>query len=245
MAVLYKMQKTPSPFNSTNGDYLLFLRANHGINVVNKHIIVMPNKLQELTEKLYNEGLSKGKQDGEELLRQAHSEADDIIAKAKAEAARIVAESQKEADDLKTKVTSDLKMAATQSISVTKQEMERLVVTNITRQAASECLSSADFVKEMIKAIVGAFNPANATPVDLDIVLPESLRAQIEPFIANEVRKQFKSEIRVSYSDKVKGGFNVMPQGEGYMLQFTDEEFSNLIASYLRPATKKILFGKA
>ncbi len=205
----------------------------------------MPNKLQELTDKLYNEGLSKGKQDGEELLRRAHSEADDIIAQAKAEAARIVAESQKEAEDLKTKVTSDLKMAATQSLSVTKQEMERLVVTNITRQATSECLSSADFVKEMVKAIVAAFNPANATPVDLDIVIPESLRTQIEPFVANEVRKQFKSEIHVSYSDKIKGGFNIMPKGEGFMLQFTDVEFSNLISSYLRPATKKILFGKA
>ena len=31
----------------------------------------MQNKLQELTDKLYNEGLSKGKQEGEELLAKA------------------------------------------------------------------------------------------------------------------------------------------------------------------------------
>ena len=31
----------------------------------------MQNKLQELTDKLYNEGLAKGKQEGEELLAKA------------------------------------------------------------------------------------------------------------------------------------------------------------------------------
>jgi hypothetical protein len=37
----------------------------------------MPNKLQELTDKLYNEDLSKGKQEGEEILANAKVQADD------------------------------------------------------------------------------------------------------------------------------------------------------------------------
>ncbi len=43
----------------------------------------MQDKLQELTDRLYNEGLSKGKQEGEELLQKAHAEAEAIVAKAK------------------------------------------------------------------------------------------------------------------------------------------------------------------
>ena len=41
----------------------------------------MQNKLQELTDRLYNEGLSKGKQEGEELLAKAKVQADEMIAK--------------------------------------------------------------------------------------------------------------------------------------------------------------------
>ena len=40
----------------------------------------MENKLQELTDKLYNEGLSKGKKEGEEILANARKEAADIVA---------------------------------------------------------------------------------------------------------------------------------------------------------------------
>ena len=196
-----------------------------------------------MTDKLYNEGLSKGKHDGEELLQKAHAEAEGIIAQAKAEAERIIARADKEAEELKTKVAADVKMAATQSIAVTKQEIEKMVVTKTAQQGVAANLSSPEFVKEMIKDVVKAFNPQNAAPVDLSLILPESLKAELEPFVNNEINQLFRNEITVDYSKKLNGGFKVMPKEGGYMLQFTDEEFTQLIANYLRPATKKILFG--
>ena len=196
----------------------------------------MQDKLQELTDRLYNEGLSKGKQDGEELLQKAQIEADGIIAQAKAEAERIIAQANKEAEELKTKVTADVKMAATQSIAVTKQEIEKMVVTNAATEGVKANMSNSAFVKELITNVVKAFNPANASPVDLSLILPESLKAEVEPFVKNEIAKQFKGEVKVDYSKKMNGGFKVAPKDGGYVLQFTDDD-------YLRPATKKILFG--
>ena len=63
----------------------------------------MSNKLQELTDKLYNEGLSKGKEEGELLLAQARVEADKIRATGRREAALMVAEAEKSAAALKEK----------------------------------------------------------------------------------------------------------------------------------------------
>lgn len=203
----------------------------------------MQNKLQELTDKLYNEGLSKGKQEGEEMLRKAQQEAEGIVAQAKAEAERIIAQANREAEELKTKVAADVKMAATQSIAATRQEMEKMIVAKVAKDGIGKNLSSADFVKEMVMSVVKAFNPQNATPVDLDLILPESLKAQVEPFVANEINSLFSAGVNVSYSKKMSGGFKVAPKEGGYVIQFTDEAFQDLMASYLRPATKKILFG--
>ena len=194
----------------------------------------MQDKLQELTDRLYNEGLSKGKHDGEELVQKAQAEADRIVAYAKAEADRIIAQANKEAEEMKTKVNADIKMAATQSIAVTKQEIEKMVKAN---------MGNVAFVKELISSVVKAFNPQNASPVDLNLILPEALKAEVEPFVKNQIANQFKGEVKVDYSKKMNGGFKVAPKDGGYVLQFTDEEFTQLIANYLRPATKKILFG--
>jgi len=203
----------------------------------------MQDKLQELTDRLYNEGLSKGKQDAEELLQKAQTEADGIIAQAKAEAKRIIAQAEKDAEELKTKVAADVKMAATQSIAVTKQEIEKMVVTKTATEGVKANMGNVDFVKELITSVVKAFNPQNASPVDLSLILPEALKAEVEPFVKNEIARQFKGEVKVDYSKKMNGGFKVSPKDGGYMLQFTDDEFTQLIANYLRPATKKILFG--
>lgn len=203
----------------------------------------MQDKLQELTDRLYNEGLSKGKQEGEELLQKAHAEAEAIVAQAKAEAERIIAQANREADELKTKVAADVKMAATQSIAVTKQEIEQMVVAKAAQQGVKASMGNAEFVKELIASVVKAFNPQNASPMALDLILPEALKAQLEPFVQNEIANQFKGEVKVDYSKKMNGGFKVAPKDGGYVLQFTDDEFTQLIANYLRPATKKILFG--
>ena len=84
----------------------------------------MQNKLQELTDKLYNEGLSKGKQEGEAVLANARVQAAEIVDNAKKEAAGIVAAARKEAENIRAKADGDLRIAAGQSIEATRQAIE-------------------------------------------------------------------------------------------------------------------------
>ena len=201
----------------------------------------MQNKLQELTDKLYNEGLAKGKQEGEEILAKAKVQAEEIVAKAKAEAAAIVSAANKEAEDLKTKVQGDLKMAASQSVAATKKDIETLVVTKTTAGEVAKALTSAEFVKEVIMAVAKGFNAEE--PVDLEVVLPETLKADLEAFVTKELTAVLNAKVEASFTKKIAGGFTIGPKDGGYFISFTEETFNALISEYLRPATKKILFG--
>ena len=201
----------------------------------------MQNKLQELTDKLYNEGLSKGKQEGEELLAKAKVQAEEMVAKAQAEAAQIVAAAQKQADEIKSKVASDIKMASSQSLAATKKDIETLIVGKMTEEPVKKALASAEFVKELIKAVAEKFNTDG--PVDLALILPESLQNELEPYVNGELAKTLNAGVEASFSKKVSGGFKIGPKDGGYFVSFTEETFNELIAEYLRPATKKILFG--
>ena len=50
----------------------------------------MENKLQELTTKLYDEGLEKGRAEADRLVGEAKNEAAKIVAEARAQAEEIV-----------------------------------------------------------------------------------------------------------------------------------------------------------
>ena len=201
----------------------------------------MQNKLQELTDKLYNEGLAKGKQEGEEILAKAKVQAEEIVAKAKAEAAAIVSAANKEAEDLKTKVQGDLKMAASQSIAATRKDIETLIVGKMTDEAVKKALSTPDFIKEIIKAVAEKFTTDG--PVELALILPESLKKDLEPFVTKELATILNAGVEASFSKKVSGGFKIGPKEGSYFISFTEETFNQLISEYLRPTTKKLLFG--
>ena len=199
------------------------------------------SKLQELTDRLYSEGLSKGKEEGEKLLQQAGKQAEETLAEAKAQAAAIIAKAEKDAADLVEKAESDVRKASQQALQTTKTEIENLLLNSVCGTKVGEALSSADFLKEIIKTVAEKFSAEQAT--DLSLVLPAALQEKMEPFVKGELAKSLKAGVEVQYSKKIAGGFTIGPKDGGYYISLTDETFKSLIGEYLRPATRKLLFG--
>ena len=199
------------------------------------------NKLQELTDKLYNDGLSKGREEGERILEEARNQAAEILAAAKKEAEGIVSQARKQADDYSQKVTSDLKMAAAQSLQATKSDIENLIIGKFAGDEVKKTLSSAEFVKTFLQSVAEKFSSEEAS--DLSVVLPASLQDKLEPFVKGQLSRILGKEISASFSKKLSGGFTIGPKDGGYFISMTDETFNDLITEYLRPVTKKLLFG--
>ena len=203
----------------------------------------MQNKLQELTDKLYNEGLSKGKQEAEQMKANAKNEAAQIIAEAKAQAEEILAKAQAEAVELKSKTENDVKMASQQAFTAVRKQIENVIIAKAIAAPVKEATTQTEFLKEIIKSIVCAFNPAESDSVALEVILPAEKQAEMEKFAKETLNQICSAGVDVQFSKNIQGGFKISPKGEGYMLSFTDKDFENIIAEYLRPKTKALLFG--
>ena len=202
----------------------------------------MQNKLQELTDKLYEEGLSKGKEEGAKIVENALKEAERIPAEARQNAGQIREEAEKSAAEMKSKVESDLKMASAQTLQATRQDIENLVVAKISDAKVAESLAEPDFLKKIILAVAEKFSTQDAA--DMNLILPESLKAQLEPFVKGELARALGKEVTAAFSKKIAGGFRIGPKDGSYFISLTDETFKSLIGEYLRPVTRKFLFGE-
>lgn len=202
----------------------------------------MENKLQELTDRLYKEGLSKGKAEGEELLAKAEEKAARIVEDALKKAEEITKKAENDARDFRVKVEGDVRMAATQSIQTVKKDIENLMINGMTGGKAKEAMSSAEFVKEVITNVARNFNSQES--VDLELTLPETMRSELEPFVKNQLSSLLSSNVTAKFSRKIPGGFTIGPKDGSYFIDLTAESFESLIKEYLRPATKKLLFGE-
>lgn len=202
----------------------------------------MQNKLQKLTDRLYQEGLSKGKEEGDKYLAEAREQSAQIIAQAEEKAAAIIAQAQAQAQDLSHKAASDVKMASQQALQATKKDIEDLLLHSCVDQAVKGQLADEKLIKELLLEVARKFSTQESC--DLKVILPEKLQKELEGWIKKELGKELSSEVSAEFSKKIQGGFCIGPKDGSYFISLSDQTFDALICEYLRPVTKKLLFGE-
>ena len=73
-------------------------------------------KLQQLTDKLYQEGLEKGRAEAESLVAEAEARAAKIVAEAEARAAKIAADAERKAEDVEKNAMTEIALAGKQAV---------------------------------------------------------------------------------------------------------------------------------
>ena len=198
------------------------------------------NKLQELTQKLYNEGLEKGRAEADNLVAEAKSKAQKIVAEAEARAAQIVADAEDKAADVEKNAMTEISLAGKQAVAKIKSEIETLIVEKATAEGVKKANLDATFIKDMLLAIAQNWN--NGAKADLSALLPEAKKAELDKAMSVAVKSLLSEGIEVGYSAEVKSGFKVGEKNGGYYISFSDESFSALLNDYLREKVAQLIF---
>ena len=199
------------------------------------------NKLQELTQKLYNDGLEKGRSEAERLVAEAKEAAAKIIADAEAEAAAIAKAAQDRAEDVAKNAMTEITLAGRQALSKIKSELVEAVIMKSTGAAVKSAVMDVAFVKDMLLAVANNWN-SQTVDVSLVALLSEEKRAELDAVMKQSAEELAKAGIEVGYSKDVKSGFKLGEKSGGYYISFTDESFDALLKEYLREKVSNMLF---
>ncbi|HIW10729.1 MAG TPA: hypothetical protein H9888_04410 [Candidatus Rikenella faecigallinarum] len=201
----------------------------------------MENKLQQLTEKLYNEGLSKGRAEAEAVLAKAHADAEKIVAEAQDKAREITAQAEKAAAQLKTNTENEVRLAAGQLKSALRQQVETMVQMEVVTPAVSQAWRDNSFIQQLAVEAVQTLDPKQG----LRVVLPENRGNELVEAVKNALAERFGADngIEVVTDARVRVPFRVMVKEGGYYVSFADADFDALFRSYLRPKVAQLLFG--
>lgn len=203
----------------------------------------MENKLQQLTEKLYNEGLSKGRAEAEAILAKAHADAERIVAEAQDKARAIAAQAEKSAEQLKTNTENEVKLVAAQLKSALRQQIERVVQLEVLSPKVSEAWRDNSFIQNLAVTAVQAVG----TDKGLSVVLPENRGAELVEAVKQALAERLGADggVEVITDAKVRVPFRIQVKEGGYYVSFTDADFDALFQSYLRPKVAQLLYGEA
>ncbi len=200
----------------------------------------MDNKLLVLTEKLYNEGVERGKEQAEKVILDAKSEAAKIIDAAHSEAKEIINGAKNQAAELEKNTRSELQMASKQAINALMQEVAALVNGSIVTTGVKQATEDQEFMKDLILKMVSNWSEKQ----DLKVVVPENQQVELMTFISQKAKNLLESGLTIESANKIKAGFQVGPSDGSYKVSFTETDFINFFKEFLRPKVAELLFGQ-
>lgn len=202
----------------------------------------MENKLQQLTQTLYAEGLEKGRSEADRLVAEAQAEAAKIVAQAKAEAETIVKQAEKKALDVEKNSLTEIALAGKQAVAKIKSEIASMIVAKTTGEGIKAATLDAAFIKEMLVAVAKNWNGNASGKVELKALLPQAEKAQLDAAFEKAAKELLAAGIEVGYSEEVSTGFKVGQKSGGYYISFTDADFDALMKEYLREKVANLLY---
>lgn len=196
----------------------------------------MNTKLQELTDKIYLEGVERGNAEADAIVKKAQDEAHSIVFRAQQQADKLLHDAEQQANELLKNTQAELKLFTQQSLNALKSEITDLVNGSIVDKSVKAATEDKDFMQKLMLMMVQE--------------LAQNQSITIETKQADKLTDYFKANAKVLLDkglnikqvNNIKADFTILPADSGYKINFGEEEFVAYFKEFLRPKLIEMLF---
>ena len=196
----------------------------------------MENKIQELNDKIYREGVEKGNEEAQRLVSNAREEAAKILEEARKEAEAIVATARKSAAETTENTKSELKLFAGQAVNALKTEVASLLTNQVVSDAVKGFVADKDYLNKFIVSL------ATQWAANESIVISTADAEGLKKYFAANAKAALDKGIKIEQVNGNKTLFSISPADGSYKVNFGEEEFENYFKDFLRPQLVEMLF---
>lgn len=196
----------------------------------------MDAKIQELTEKIYQEGVEKGNEEAGRIIAGAKEKEESIISEAEKKARQIIADAEKQAGEMKKNTEAELKLFASQSVEALKSEVTNLITDKVVTDNVKAATADPSFMQKTILEIAREWIKNEAVTIQT-----ADAKVLTEYFEAN-AKDLLDKGVKIEQVNGKKTSFSLAPADGSYKISFGEDEFINYFKEFLRPQLIEKLF---
>lgn len=196
----------------------------------------MDKTIQDLTDKIYKEGVEKGNAEAQRIIDEAKTREQQMIEEARKEADKIIADAQKKSADLRKNTQAELKLFTGQALEALKTEIANLLTTKLSAQAVATATSDKEFMQKVILTIVQEWAK------DEKLTVRTQDAEELRKYFEKNARELLDKGVKIEQVNGIGTAFEIVPADGSYKVTFGDEEFVNYFKEFLRPQLIEMLF---
>lgn len=202
----------------------------------------MTSKIQELTEKIYQEGVEKAQNQANILLKEAKEKADGLINDAQQKADNIILEAERKSQEIYRSLKEELQSISIQVIAITKQKITDSIVTDASKKITKELLDDKNFLKTLVLELVNKWDMGNGPIDDLSLILSEEQLGELDGVFKSGALQILQNKKQILFDPSIKNGFQIISNSEGFKVSFSDEDLESFFKKFMKPIIREYLF---
>lgn len=213
--------------------------------------------VQELVDKLRNQGVGEGQKQAEEILKEAHNKASRIISQAEAEADKLLSDAYHKLEVERKSSHEAIKTAFRDTEIALRSKVREAFSAHLKRLVSLE-LQDKEFIKQLVLVIAGVKTGEIAQASHAELLLPSKIfetdasgthlskegKTRMQHLVLGLTDGMLREGIELKSSTDVKGGIKVRLIGKDIELDLTDEAITDLLLKYLLPRYSEIVSGQ-
>ncbi len=196
----------------------------------------MDSKIQELTDKIYREGVEKGSEEALRLVNEAREEAKQIVENAQKEAEDLIAAAKKTSAEVESHTQSELKLFASQAVNALKTEVANLITDKLVNASVKDLVNNKEVMNAFVVELAKQWSANEA------IVIAAADAENLKNYFTAKAKDLLNKGVRIEQVNGQKTLFSISPADGSYKVNFGEEEFENYFKSFLRPVLVDMLF---
>jgi V/A-type H+-transporting ATPase subunit E len=196
----------------------------------------MDTKIQELTDKIYKEGVEKGQEEADRIVTSAGEKGESIIREAENKAKLILADAEKKASELKKNTEAELRLFASQSVEALKSEITNLVTDKIVTAGVKAATTDASFMQQAILEI------SREWVKNENVTIQTANAGALKSYFEAKAGELLDKGVKIEQVNGKTTSFTLAPADGTYKISFGEEEFIAYFKEFLRPQLIEMLF---
>ena len=194
------------------------------------------DKIQELTSKLYEEGVKKGNSEAEKIIADAEKKQKQILDDANSRAQEIIDAAKKQSSEANNNAESELKLYASQALEALKTEVTNIITEKMATSSVKAALEDKVFMQKLITNLMQNWAEKQTMVVSVEN------KDELEKYIQANAKSLLDSKLKIKSVNGIETGFVIEPEDGTYKVKFGEEEFVEYFKEFLRPQIQKLLF---
>lgn len=201
----------------------------------------MDNKIQELAEKIYKDGVEKAENEATAIIQKAEADCDAMLLKAKEEAERIIQVAKKTAEETTMSANKEIEISLSNAQSTLQNAITNLLSSMVVKESVENIYSDPNKLHELVLTISKEIIKGG----DSSVSIATANKSDLECFFLSKANDILGKELTLKEIEGKPYKFEIHSNEGGYKIEISQESLAEYFKDYLRPKLRNYLFGES